>query len=107
MCHIAQLIEMHDKLKSRRSKIMNFLWHYKQMHLKPVNLIICLTKSTNPNCKIHVIKNNLGKTKMSEMALNVLLVNCFVFGILKSFIISKKNVNQYYEKMRSFFFSTF
>lgn len=79
---------------------MNFLWHYKQMHLKPVNLIICLTKSTNPNCKLHVIKNNLGKTKMSEMALNVLLVNCFVFGILKSFIISKKNVNQYYEKMR-------
>lgn len=90
MCHIAQLIEMHDKLKSRRSKIMNFLWHYKQMHLKPVNLIICLTKSTNPNCKLHVIKNNLGKTKMSEMALNVLLVNCFVFAILKSLIISKK-----------------
>lgn len=27
---------------------------------------------------------------MSEMALNVLLVNCFVFAILKSFIISKK-----------------
>lgn len=81
---------MYDKLKLRCLKIMNFLWYYKQMYLKFVNLIICLIKSINLNCKLYVIKNKLGKIKMLEMVLNVFLVNCFVFGILKSFIIFKK-----------------